>query len=195
MQLTIRTERLTLRPFAEADARRIAYLAGDYDVAKMCGRVPHPYTMSNAFEFLGMITRGREDGREFAFAVTAPIDGLVGSCGVMRVGDDASTAWEIGYWFGKPYWGLGYASEAARSLMAWAQDQLGAQSFVAGHYADNPASGNVLHKLGFVQTGTQELFGLARQRTSLATRYVWPEGATPANLPDHHATHSAHHPH
>ena len=40
MRLTFATRRLSMRPFEAADARRIAYLAGDYDVAKMCGRVP-----------------------------------------------------------------------------------------------------------------------------------------------------------
>jgi len=184
MQLTITTRRLGLRPFEESDARRIAYLAGDYDVAKMCGRVPHPYTMAAAHDFIGMITRGREAGREFAFAVTAPIDGLIGACGVSRVREDDSRTWEIGYWFGMPYWGLGYASEAARGVMDWARDVLGAEAFVAGHFADNPASGHVLRKLGFVPAGTQTLFGTARQRTSLAERYVWPEGATPATLHD-----------
>jgi ribosomal-protein-alanine N-acetyltransferase len=192
MQLTIETQRLKLRPFEEADARRIAYLAGEYDVAKMCGRVPHPYTMADAFSFLGMTTRGRETGQEYAFAVTAPVDGLVGSCGVLRAGDQASSTWEIGYWFGMPYWGLGYASEAASGLMDWARGQLGAQAFVAGHYIDNPASGHVLRKLGFVPTGEQDLFGLARQRTSPAQRYVWPEGATPVKLPDHHSAHAPH---
>ena len=90
-----------------------------------------------------------------------------------------------------PYWGLGYASEAARALMDWGRDQLGARVFVAGHFADNPASGKVLRKLGFVPTGEEDLFGLARQRTSPATRYVWPEGATPVTLSAHpaHTTH------
>lgn len=184
MQLKIDTQRLTLRPFEETDARRIAWLAGEYDVAKMCGRVPHPYTMASAFDFLAIMKRGREAGSEFAFAVTAPIDGLIGACGVSRSGDENSRSWEIGYWFGMPYWGLGYASEAARGVMDWARDQLAAESFVAGHFTDNPASGNVLRKLGFVPSGSQELFGLARQCTSPAQRYVWPEGATPANLHD-----------
>lgn len=185
MRLTITTRRLSLRPFEEGDARRIAYLAGDYDVARMCGRVPHPYTMASAYDFIAMITRDREAGREYAFAVTAPIDGLIGACGVSRVGGDDSRTWELGYWFGLVYWGLGHASEAARGVMDWARDVLGAEAFVAGHFADNPASGRVLRKLGFVPAGTQELFGLARQRTSPTERYVWPEGATPASLHDH----------
>ncbi len=188
---TIETGRLLLRPFEEADARRVAYLAGDYDVAKMCGRVPHPYTMASAYDFIDMTLRGRNSGAEHAFAVTAPIDGLVGSCGVMRVEPEGDT-YEIGYWFGTPYWGLGYASETARALMNWAREQLGATSFAAGHFVDNPASGNVLRKLGFAPCGEQTLFSLARQGSSPAARYIWPEGATPVSLADHHGAPARH---
>jgi [ribosomal protein S5]-alanine N-acetyltransferase len=189
---TIRTKRLLLRPFEEADARRVAYLAGAYDVAKMCGRVPHPYTMASAYDFVEITRAGRDSGAEHAFAVTAPIDGLVGSCGVTRVGSEDSATYEIGYWFGTPYWGLGYASESARALMDWARDALGAKAFAAGHFVDNPASGNVLRKLGFAPSGGQQLFSLARQGSSPATRYIWPEGATPVSLADHPGAHARH---
>ena len=192
MQTTIRTKRLILRPFVEADARRIAYLAGEYDVAKMCGRVPHPYTMADAYDFLGFMSQGWDSAREYAFAVTAPIDGLVGSCGVSRVEGGPAGAFELGYWLGRPYWGLGYASEASQGVMDWARDNAGAHTFAAGHYLDNPASGNVLSKLGFVATGKQDLYGLARQAMSPAERYVWPEGATPASLTHNHGAHPSH---
>ena len=188
----IKTARLLLRPFEEADARRIAYLAGAYDVAKMCGRVPHPYTMASAYDFIDMTRAGRDSGAEHAFAVTVPIDGLVGSCGVMRVGGEKSATYEIGYWFGMPYWGLGYASESARALMDWARGELGAKAFGAGHFVDNPASGNVLRKLGFAPCGGQQLFSLARQGSSLTERYVWPEDATPVSLADHPGAHARH---
>jgi len=188
---TIITERLTLRRYQEADAARVAYLAGDYDVARMCGRVPHPYPIAAAYSFFDMLARSEAIGKEYAFAVTLPIDGVIGACGLSRIGEAGSTTWELGYWYGMPYWGLGYASEAARALMNWGREQLGARVFVAGHFADNPASGKVLRKLGFVPTGTEDLFGLARQRTSPAERYVWPEGATPVSLSAHpgHAAH------
>lgn len=188
---TITTGRLLLRPFEEADARRVAYLAGDYDVAKMCGRVPHPYTMASAYDFIDIMHRARASGAEHAFAVTAPVDGLVGSCGVMRVGPEGDT-FEIGYWFGTPYWGLGYASETARALMDWAREKLGAKVFAAGHFLDNPASGNVLRKLGFAPCGEQTLFSLARQGSSPAARYIWPEGATPVSLNDDHGAPARH---
>ena len=62
----------------------------------------------------------------------------------------------------------------------------------AGHYLDNPASGHVLRKLGFVSTGKQDLYGLARKAMSPAERYVWPEGATPASLTHNHGAHPSH---
>jgi [ribosomal protein S5]-alanine N-acetyltransferase len=192
MKTTIRTKRLTLRPFIEADARRIAYLAGEYDVAKMCGRVPHPYTMADAHDFIGLITHGWDSAREFSFAITAPIDGLIGSCGVMRTDGGEAGAFELGYWLGRPYWGMGYASEAAQGVMDWARDQAGALTFAAGHYLDNPASGHVLRKLGFAPTGQQDLYGRARQATSPAERYMWPESATPAILTHNHDAHPSH---
>jgi RimJ/RimL family protein N-acetyltransferase len=192
MLLTITTQRLTLRPFEKADAPRLAYLAGDYDVSKMCGRVPHPYSVATAYAWLGTLENDRKSGADFPFAVTAPIDGLIGCCGVSRAGDPADAAWELGYWFGMPYWGLGYASETGKAVMDWARCELGAKIFLAGHFADNPASGNVLRKLGFAHSGSAELFGLARQGSARGERYVWPEGAVAASLPDLSCAHRPH---
>jgi ribosomal-protein-alanine N-acetyltransferase len=179
------TARLRLRPYEATDARRLSYLAGDYDVAKMCGRIPHPYPVLIAEGWIALQAAARRRGEDYPFAVVLPRDGLIGSCGVSRKAGSANEPhadeWELGYWIGRPYWGLGYASEAAAAVMDWARDQLGARVFTAGHFDDNPASGAVLRKLGFARSGEAELFGLARARTSPAQRYVWPEGAVPAN--------------
>lgn len=187
----IRTQRLELRPFEAADARRVAYLAGEYAVSKMCGRIPHPYSYPAAIEWIGKTQAQRGSGSEYPFAIVLESDGLIGSCGVNRMGE--GDVWEIGYWLGMPYWGQGYASEAAEGLMWWAREALGAKVFTAGHFLDNPASGKVLRKLGFVPAGKGELFGLARQRTSPVERYVWPESARAVKLPDlaAHAPHRA----
>lgn len=193
MLRTIETTRLALRPFRETDARRIAYLAGDYDVAKMCGRVPHPYPVAAAHTWLAKLDEQRDAGVEFPFAIEARIDGLIGACGVNRVGDPKDAIWEIGYWLGMPYWGFGYAVEAAKGLIGWARDTLGARVFLAGHFVDNPASGKVLRKLGFSHTHSAELYGLARQRVDPCERYVWPEGAVAASLAHQLGAH--HQPH
>ena len=118
MRLLIVTQRLTLRPFEAADARRIAYLAGEYDVARMCGRVPSPYSLAHAQEWIAGHDRLRQRGQEYPFAITLTRDGLIGSCGVTRM--PGVEAWEIGYWLGMPYWGQGFASDVARAVMDWA---------------------------------------------------------------------------
>ena len=56
--------------------------------------------------------------------------------------------WELGYWLGEPYWNRGYASEAATALRDYAFEALKLERIVAGHYADNHASGRMLTKLG-----------------------------------------------
>ncbi|MBI1360168.1 MAG: GNAT family N-acetyltransferase [Alphaproteobacteria bacterium] len=192
MKTMIETERLILRPFELTDARRVSYLAGDYEVAKMCGRVPHPYPVLIAEAWIATQAAARAKGEDYPFAITLPGDGLIGACGVNRVAGAGRHVWELGYWLGLPYWGEGYASEAARGLMAWAQDTLDARVFTAGHYVDNPASGGVLRKLGFEHTGSAELFGLARARTSPCERYVWPAGTATDTLALASGAHAAH---
>ena len=67
MRLTFKTPRLTMRPFEADDAPRIAYLAGEYDVAKMCGRVPHPYSVDMAEQWL--LRHRAERQRKIEFTV------------------------------------------------------------------------------------------------------------------------------
>jgi RimJ/RimL family protein N-acetyltransferase len=86
------------------------------------------------------------------FAVTRAMDGaFIGMCASDRVADDV---WEFGYWYGRAYWRQGYATEAASAVMRHTFDDMGAQALTAGWFVDNPASGRVLQKLGFVPTGT-----------------------------------------
>jgi [ribosomal protein S5]-alanine N-acetyltransferase len=62
---------------------------------------------------------------------------------------------EIGYWVGLPYWGQGYATEAARALVHFGFSRLGLHRVQARHLSRNPASGRVLQKLGMALEGTQ----------------------------------------
>jgi [ribosomal protein S5]-alanine N-acetyltransferase len=85
---------------------------------------------------------------------------------------------EFGYWLGRRYWGRGYATEAARRALAFAFTELNAERLTAGWFHDNPASGRVLEKLGFVADGMDERVSLSR-RCSVAcnkvtlTRAAW----------------------
>ena len=55
---------------------------------------------------------------------------------------------------GVPFWGRGYAPEAAGAVLQYAFEELGLNRVWAQHFTRNPASGRVLEKLGFQREGT-----------------------------------------
>ena len=64
--------------------------------------------------------------------------------------DDGSV--ELGYWVARPFWGLGYATEAGRHMIDLART-MGIRNLVASHFVDNPASLAVSRKVGYVPNG------------------------------------------
>ena len=137
------TARLCLRALQREDAPTIATLANDRRIAENTARIPHPYTLADAEGFLRYI---EESESETAFAITLADDALVGICGLRTKPRQAP---EIGYWLGVPYWGHGYATEAARALIDHAFEDLGLERLEAGARVSNPASRRVLEKCGF----------------------------------------------
>ena len=160
MDIRIGTGRGYLRPPCVEDAANLSAYAGDYDVAKMTASIPSPYPVLAAEMWILTVRAGW--GLRPNYAFTFELDGAcAGGAGVFK--RNATSEWEIGYWIGKPWWGAGYATEAARAAVGFARRELGAKRLVAAHAADNPASGKVLTKLGFTYTGEEGAhFSLAR---------------------------------
>jgi RimJ/RimL family protein N-acetyltransferase len=157
MSNALHTERLILRPPGRQDLNQFVPLIGDYEVAKYLSRVPHPYTEQNGRDFLLMAARGWARDEDHIFAIGLKnARACIGMCGV-----HPSRGWEIGYWLGRPYWGRGFTTEAGQVLIQYAFDQ-GANRLAARWFHDNPASGRVLEKLGFVHTGEDSTPCLAR---------------------------------
>jgi RimJ/RimL family protein N-acetyltransferase len=110
-------------------------------------RIPHPYTLADAQAFL---TAANAGGGEIVFLITAWDGAVLGCCGIgKRDGEHP----EVGYWLGVPFWGKGYATEAARALIDHAFGELGYDVLVSGARVSNPASRRVLQKCGFEWTG------------------------------------------
>ena len=165
---TLQTARLRLRAPARSDAERLAQLANDAAVARMSTRMPHPYGVDDATCFLARC----EAGDEKVFAIDHGDDGLVGMIGFQDTGRVLGP--EVGYWLGQPYWGRGLATEAAQVALAWAARDWGRRCVVSGHFADNPASGAVLVKAGFLYTGeVDRAFSVARGATVDTRMMVW----------------------
>jgi RimJ/RimL family protein N-acetyltransferase len=165
----IESNRLKLRRLCVADGARISQLTSDPGVARMVARIPLPHP-SVAAEGYVLILRARERlGEDHVFAVDLPGDGLIGLIGAHL---KPSGRFEVGYWFGRPFWGRGFASEALAAFLSEA-DELGALE--AGHFVDNPASGRVLEKAGFAYTGEKVLqFSMARGHSAQASRMMRP---------------------
>lgn len=158
----MRTSRLILRPLVRDDAERIALLGGDWDVASMTGRIPFPYSPELAEHWLDGVARG-----EVVFAIDRAGQ-FIGLCGYSPL--ENATA-EIGYWIGKPYWGRGFATEAARAVMTYGFTQGGIRRFTCCHFTDNPSSARVITKLGFRPVGPSTGWCEARQTEMPVLRY------------------------
>ena len=129
-----------------SDAANISLLAGDYEVASMTGTIPHPYSEEMAIDWIQSLQAG-DEGVAFAIDRGGKLIGCVGYRATEK------THAEMGYWIGKPHWGMGYATEAARALIIYAFRRENFSYLTVGHFKENPASARVIAKLGFEPSG------------------------------------------
>lgn len=153
----VRTPRLTLRPAWIEDAAELAQAIGHECVVRNLARVPWPYGPRDAEDFV----RRPVALRSAFFVICLPESGrIIGGIGVHRADSHSD---EFGYWLTPSAWGQGYATEAGQGVLGAARHALGLKRLVSSHFADNPASGRVLRKLGFQPTGRRvRRFSLAR---------------------------------
>ncbi len=155
----MKSPRLTYRPLEDRDATRIALYAGDWDVARMSARIPFPYSEPLARAWMETL-----DDDEFVRIIE--LDGeLIGAVGYVPATDGSA---EIGYWIGRPWWGRGYATEAAEALVrhCFRVERIG--RLTCCHFIDNDASARVIAKLGFRPMGPSTAWCDAR-RAEVAT--------------------------
>ena len=142
----LKTKRLALRAARLEDAKAVAALANDRRIAENTARIPYPYKLADAEQFIA----GANKKGEAAYLITLRDGTIIGACGLMFHYDDTP---EIGYWLGVPYWNKGYATEALHALIDYAFTDLTHDAVQAGARVTNPASRRVLEKCGFQWTG------------------------------------------
>ena len=151
MHLT--TPRLTLRPFVAGDAAIVHLLCGDVAVADTTRNIPHPYPDGAAQAWIATHAAQRAAGTGLTLAITNRQSGWVIGAISLDIHRDDDRA-ELGYWIGRPWWGQGFATEAAQAVIAYAFRDLGLNRIVARHLTRNPASGRVMVKSGLRFVGT-----------------------------------------
>lgn len=147
---TLRTERLILKPYSEEDIPKLVELLGAREVAATTLRIPHPYTEAHAREFIESQVSPASKYGMFESATGELV--LIGGIGLSLYEQHRRA--ELGYWVGLPYWGKGYATEAAREMVRHGFEDLKLNRIVAGVFGGNQASVRVLEKAGFKHEGT-----------------------------------------
>jgi 8-oxo-dGTP diphosphatase len=158
--LNIKCEHVRLRPFEADDAPRIYWILNRWDMARTLARIPYPFPKSLAVTWLCGHAEGRQSGSAFQFAVVAE-KSLVGCVSIEDIADGAG---ELGYWMAQSHWGRGLTTEAAIGALRFGFSFLFLEKVTSGYFVDNAASGGVQDKLGFIRTGTEDRWCMARDQ-------------------------------
>lgn len=148
------TERILLRPWRESDAEALFKYASDPEVGPRAGWPPH----KNVEESLGIIRTvfGTETMWAVELKETSEAIGCVGylpaSASNLKIENDQC---EVGYWIAKPYWGKGICTEAMRLVVDYCFHVKGFTVLWGDYFPENPASGRVMEKCGFMDTGEE----------------------------------------
>nr|WP_249228421.1 GNAT family protein [Roseateles sp. XES5] len=142
----------------EDDIDALAHLANNANIANMVARMPHPYTVADAADFVRR-TRAGAIGK-CVYAITKADNGaFLGCCGI-EPHEDGRTV-ELGYWLGEPYWNDGYATEAAHALIDMVFRTRDIEQIDARCRVMNIPSRRVIQKCGFQFQATGMVQSLA----------------------------------
>lgn len=141
-----------LRPWRDSDAAALYKYATDPEVGPRAGWPPH----QSEDESLEIIRTVFNNDTTWAIVLkeTGEAIGSMGygsscECKLPARPDEPT----VGYWVGKPYWNKGICTEALALLIEHIRRTTDIKSLISGHFIDNPASGRVMEKCGFVATG------------------------------------------
>lgn len=148
-----KSERLIMRRWRIEDAPQLFLLASDPVIGTQAGWAPH-----QNIEDSENVIRNVFNSNNTTWAVEMKSTHLViGAIGYGASCDCNLPAREneptIGYWIGKNYWNQGFCTEALHAMIAHIKKSTDIPSLISGHFIDNPASGRVMEKCGFVGTG------------------------------------------
>ena len=155
-KLVMQSERLKLRPWFESDADTLFKYASDPKVGPHAGWPPH----KSVEESVEIIRKFFMNNYTWAVVLkeTSEVIGCVGylpaSSSNLKIAEDHA---EVGYWIARPYWGKGICTEALQMVIDYCFNEKGFTVLWSSYFPSNPASGRVMEKCGFVDTGEETL--------------------------------------
>lgn len=145
---TLETERLLLREFEESDWEAVHEYGSDPEVVKYLSWGPNTEQETRDFVARQIGSQREEPRKRYGFAVVLKAQNqLIGSVELTVLSPGNREGW-IGYCFTRRFWGKGYATEAARTIIAFGFKELGLHRIFATCDVENVASARVLEKIG-----------------------------------------------
>lgn len=140
-----------MRPWRETDADALFKYASDPEVGPRAGWPPHQ-SVEESLEIIRTVFGGPAmwavELKETHEAIGC-VGYLPAEYSNLEIPNDQC---EIGYWIGKPYWGQGICTEAMKAVVDFCFEK-GFTVLWGDFFPENPASGKVMEKLGFKDTG------------------------------------------
>lgn len=145
-------KRIYLRPWKESDAAILYKYASDPDLGPRAGWPPH----RNEEESLAAIRTFFNN--DHTWAVVLKETGEPIGCAGFHLYNESNLKiepddCEIGYWIAKPYWNQGICTEAVNLIIDYCFNGKYFKAVWGSHFTSNPASGRVMEKCGFKDTG------------------------------------------
>lgn len=150
------TERIILRPWRESDAESLFKYASDPELGPRAGWLPHK-SVEESREIICTIF-SKEGMWAVELRETHEAIGCVGylpsSSSNLAIEENQC---EVGYWIARPYWGMGICTEALGLVVDYCLEVKGFSVLWGSYFPENPASGRVMEKCGFTDTGREVL--------------------------------------
>ena len=160
------SERLKFRSIKKKDVNDIFEYASDPRTSKFLMWDPHD-SLEYTKKFIEIVLSNYKSGEYNDWAIVLKDSKkMIGTCGLTRI-DERNGVVEIGYVISPDYWGMGIATEAAKKIVKFAFDELGANRVEARFLYGNEGSLAVMKKIGMKFEGyfREALFVKGKYRT------------------------------
>ena len=149
----VETGRLLLREFVQEDWEAVHRYDTDPEVSRYMEWGPNTEEATRAFIAQAVAAQGAEPRTDFQFAVLLKHDRrLIGACR-LAFSHGPSREAGLGYSYERASWGQGYATEAARALLAFGFAEVSLHRIWATCDPANVGSMHVLEKVGMQREG------------------------------------------
>lgn len=167
----LETERLFLTPLYETDAENAFFWTGNEEVSRFMRYARHKdIEVTRAWLKEEEALWEKDTCYDFGFRLKEP-DELIGSGGLSF--NKEQGVWELWCDLRQDCWNRGYATEAVRAVLGFAEHTLHIHRVIASHAKENAASGRVLEKSGFSYVKDGSYKKQDGSRTFESREYLW----------------------